>query len=660
MIKVDNVSMKFNLGMEAGSFKETFISLFDKNRRVSKTKNEFWALKDVSFEVEKGEVVGIIGSNGAGKSTLLKVISGVMKPTKGSVEVKGAISPMIELGAGFDQELTARENIYLNGAILGYSKDFIDEKFDEIVEFSELQKFLDVPVKNFSSGMVAKLAFSIATIVNPEILIVDEILSVGDIKFQEKSRNKMMEMITGGTTVLYVSHSLESIKELCTKVVWLEHGIVQKVGDPKELCAEYYYHMLYDDQTGAEKSININKVTCKDKTISYDYEISDNLKPFFKEYNKLQLDYSTDISKVPYEVAVIPFITGILPMIFLENIKVYVDKIDKDFYESIDGIRNAYKKLFPKGNWKGRIIAKEIVDLNSNAKIGNTSMFYSGGVNSTQSAILHKKEQPDFVFVYGSDILQDNTKSINITKKFLEESAKTFNSKLETVSSNFRLYLNENALTTKYRSTLPVSWWHDVQHGIALIGHVAPLAYINNYAIHYISTNNNNADIIATNPTIVESIKFCGCKVAHEGNKYRRIDKINDIVEFKKASKIKELKLRVCFTEEKDEINCSSCEKCYRTICEIIACKGKPNEYGFTVTDKQIEGIEEYLKENDIEEKNIKFWEEIKDYTKEDESYFKKTKMSWILNYDFDNMNVKDFSHEVWNMNGEKVETSKK
>ena len=163
-----------------------------------------------------------------------------MKPTKGKVKVKGVISPMIELGAGFDGNLTARENIYLNGAILGYSKEFLDDKFDDIVEFSELKDFLDVPVKNFSSGMTAKLAFSIATIVNPEILIVDEILSVGDIKFQEKSKKKMMEMIKGGTTVLYVSHSLQSIKELCTKVVWLEHGKVVKMGDTKEICDEYY------------------------------------------------------------------------------------------------------------------------------------------------------------------------------------------------------------------------------------------------------------------------------------------------------------------------------------------------------------------------------------------------------------------------------------
>ena len=243
MIKLENVGMKFNLGIEKNnSFKETFIRFFQfKSKKNKKKKNDyFWALKDVSFEVKKGEVVGLIGSNGAGKSTLLKVVSGVMKPTEGKVTVSGVISPMIELGAGFDPELTARENIYLNGAILGYSKKFLDEKFDDIVEFSELKDFLDVPVRNFSSGMTAKLAFSIATVVDPEILIVDEILSVGDIIFQEKSKKKMMEMIKGGTTVLYVSHSLDSIKDLCTKVVWLDHGKVVEVGNTKKLCDKYY------------------------------------------------------------------------------------------------------------------------------------------------------------------------------------------------------------------------------------------------------------------------------------------------------------------------------------------------------------------------------------------------------------------------------------
>lgn len=243
MIILKNVSMKFNLGVEKdNSLKMIFINLF--TPRKKKKKDYFWALKDIDFRINKGDVVGIIGANGAGKSTLLKVVSGVYKPTTGTVEVNGKISPMIELGAGFDGELTARENIYLNGAILGYSKEFLESKFDEIVEFSELKDFLDVPVKNFSSGMVAKLAFSISTIVDPEVLIVDEILSVGDIKFQEKSKNKMMSMIEGGTTVLYVSHSIDSIKELCSKVIWLDHGKIVKMGNTKEICDEYYKKLM--------------------------------------------------------------------------------------------------------------------------------------------------------------------------------------------------------------------------------------------------------------------------------------------------------------------------------------------------------------------------------------------------------------------------------
>ena len=199
-------------------------------------------LKKIDFEISKGEVVCIIGSSGSGKSTLLKVVAGVMKPTKGCVKAYGNICPMIELGAGFDMELTARENIYLNGAVMGYSKELIDAKFNDIVEFSELHEFLDVPVKNFSSGMVARLAFSVATIVEPEILIVDEILSVGDIAFQAKSEAKMRSMIGGGTTVLFVSHSIEQIKKMCDRVIWIEHGVVQKIGG-KSVCDEYVKFM---------------------------------------------------------------------------------------------------------------------------------------------------------------------------------------------------------------------------------------------------------------------------------------------------------------------------------------------------------------------------------------------------------------------------------
>ena len=244
MIKINDVSMKFNLGIEKGfSIKQAFIDFFNKEKRkANKKKEEFWALKNVNVVIKKGEVVGFIGSNGAGKSTLLKVVAGVMKPTKGNVEAYGNICPMIELGAGFDPQLTARENIYLNGAVMGYSKELIDSKFDEIVEFSELKDFLDVPVQNYSSGMIARLAFSVATIVEPEILIVDEILSVGDIAFQSKSENKMLSMINGGTTVLFVSHSLGQVKKMCDRVVWLEHGIIKKIGG-KEVCDEYYEFM---------------------------------------------------------------------------------------------------------------------------------------------------------------------------------------------------------------------------------------------------------------------------------------------------------------------------------------------------------------------------------------------------------------------------------
>ena len=236
IIEVNNVSIKFKMTKEQiFSLKEYFIKFIKRQLEFE----EFNALTDISFSVNKGDILGVIGCNGAGKSTMLKVISGIMKPTNGSIKVDGVISPLIELGSGFDMELTARENIFLNGYILGYSKKFIKEHFNEIVEFSELSEFLDVPVKNFSSGMVARLGFAIATIVKPEILIVDEILSVGDFKFQEKSEKKIKEMLLSDTTVILVSHDIAQIEEICTKVLWLEHGRVKGYGNTKEICEEY-------------------------------------------------------------------------------------------------------------------------------------------------------------------------------------------------------------------------------------------------------------------------------------------------------------------------------------------------------------------------------------------------------------------------------------
>jgi ABC-type polysaccharide/polyol phosphate transport system ATPase subunit len=235
-IEVNNVSMKYRLTTEkVDSIKQYLIKRVKKEIQYE----DFYALNDVSFTVPKGEVFGIIGLNGAGKSTLLKVISGILKPTSGSVKVHGTIAPLIELGAGFNGDLTGIENIYLNGLILGYSKKMIRSKIDEIVEFSELGKFIHTPLKNYSSGMKARLGFSIATIVQPEVLIVDEVLSVGDIKFKEKSEKKIASMMSQGATVLFVSHSLGQVEKLCERVVWLESGKVRKIGQTKEIIEEY-------------------------------------------------------------------------------------------------------------------------------------------------------------------------------------------------------------------------------------------------------------------------------------------------------------------------------------------------------------------------------------------------------------------------------------
>jgi len=236
MIQVDNVSMRFKLAHDRiSSLKEYMTKLIKRELRYE----EFWALKNVSFNVSKGEVVGIIGKNGAGKSTLLKIISGILKPTKGSVTCSGSIVPMLELGSGFDHDLTGRENIFLNGAILGYGKEFLESKFKEILDFSELGRFIDVPIRNYSSGMLMRLAFSIATMVNPEILIVDEILAVGDAAFQEKSKARMMELMSGGTTVLFVSHSLDQIREMCNRVIWLDSGKIKMIGETQKVCDAY-------------------------------------------------------------------------------------------------------------------------------------------------------------------------------------------------------------------------------------------------------------------------------------------------------------------------------------------------------------------------------------------------------------------------------------
>ena len=236
IIQVDDVTMRFRMNNDRILSLKEFVTTALRGKLEY---NDFTALNHVSFNVKKGETLGLIGHNGAGKSTMLKLISGILKPTKGSISVHGNVVPMLELGSGFDMDLTGRENIFLNGAILGYSENFLKSKYDEVVAFSGLEQFIEMPIRNYSSGMLARLAFSVASMVEPEVLIVDEILSVGDADFQEKSKARMLELMGGGTTVLFVSHSLEQIREMCDRCIWLEHGQVKVIGSANEVCDAY-------------------------------------------------------------------------------------------------------------------------------------------------------------------------------------------------------------------------------------------------------------------------------------------------------------------------------------------------------------------------------------------------------------------------------------
>ena len=236
MIEVSDVTMQFRLNNDKILSLKEFVTTALRGKLQY---NKFTALEHISFELKRGQTLGLIGRNGAGKSTLLKIISGILKPTEGRVSCYGNVVPMLELGSGFDFDLTGRENVFLNGAILGYSEEFLKGKYDEIVEFSELGQFIEVPIRNYSSGMLARLAFSIATVVNPDILIVDEILSVGDVAFQEKSKKRMLHLMGGGTTVLFVSHSIEQIREMCDRAIWLENGSVKLMGGDEKVCDAY-------------------------------------------------------------------------------------------------------------------------------------------------------------------------------------------------------------------------------------------------------------------------------------------------------------------------------------------------------------------------------------------------------------------------------------
>lgn len=293
VVEVHDVSMRFNLAKQkVDSLKEYMVKFLKKQLLF----DEFYALRKISFSIKKGESFAIIGENGCGKSTLLKVISGIFAPTNGSVTVRGNIAPLIELGAGFDMDLTARENIFLNGAVLGYDTAFMEQHYQEIMDFAELWDFADVPVKNFSSGMVARLGFSIATVVVPDILIVDEILSVGDFMFQQKCERKMQDMIDQGATLIFVSHSTEQVKKLCKKAVWLKHGILQLCGDAEEVCDAY----VRDMESGGKGLVHLEDLSVSEEDVQEQVEVFKNEKPK-SQYKFLDLLRAIAISMIVWD-----------------------------------------------------------------------------------------------------------------------------------------------------------------------------------------------------------------------------------------------------------------------------------------------------------------------------------------------------------------------
>ena len=399
------------------------------------------------------------------------------------------------------------------------------------------------------------------------------------------------------------------------------------------------------------KMIIMRGIENKDNTLMYDYEVSEDIKKLLNIDNKLKIEYSDNISSVPYEIACIPFITGILPMIYLEDITVFVDKIDMDFYNAFDSIREGYKKMLPKGEWKGKIIAKEIIDHSDNSEDNKYSQFFSGGLDSTSTLVSNIDKKPDLITIWGSDILQSNEKSWNVAKNTTINTAEQFNLRYHLINSNFRFYLNENALTTKYRDLLPSSWWYDVQHGAALLGHVAPLAFINKIKTHFIPATHNQSEknvVCASYPTLDEKMCYCGCNVIHDGFDKTRVQKVENVVEYSNKNDCL-INLRVCCTEREEELNCCRCEKCYRTIMEILACKEQPRKYGFDIDDKQIQNIKKFLKNYEMQDMGVVYWKETQEKMLDDKKYFKKIKpVKWMLKYNFDKIKIKDFSKEVW------------
>lgn len=384
-------------------------------------------------------------------------------------------------------------------------------------------------------------------------------------------------------------------------------------------------------------SIKNIKLTKSGNIISVDYDVSEDLTKFFDLKNKFKVEYSENIESVPDEIAIVPFISNVLPIIWLTDSELEIEKLDKNYFLSIEKIKEAFKKMYNKAKWKGKINVKNVIKPNQKKLEKRNSIFFSGGVDSTSSLITVEKDKPILITIWGSDIWDYDELGWKEAKKTVEYFGKQFELENKYLKSNFRKFIKEQELTKEFQPKLKDSWWHGVQHGIGLLGHVAPYAYKYNITTHYIPATYTKKDkkvTCASYPTIDESIKFANCNIIHEGFDKTRQQKIKNICDYCRRTG-KKLELRVCYMERGTKLNCCHCEKCYRTIMAIISEKQNPQFYGFEIKEETLKEIEKEIKEKKLITKATKkMWKEIKKEFLQDKFFWKdKEEIKWILKY---------------------------
>ena len=393
-----------------------------------------------------------------------------------------------------------------------------------------------------------------------------------------------------------------------------------------------------ENTTKNRNLIQVKKVIIKENTIEVDYKVSEDLQLFFDLENKFKVEYGENIEEVPEEIAIIPFVSNILPIIWLTNSNLEIEKLDKDYFESIEKTKKAFMQMYPKVKWEGKINVKNIVKSKKKSEEKErTSMFFSGGVDSTSSLITVEKNNPILITIWGSDILDYDELGWKEAKETVERFGKQFGLENKYLKSNFRKFIKEQELTKEFQPKLKDSWWHGVQHGIGLIGHVAPYGYKYNITTHYVPATYTKKDknvTCASYPTIDESVKFMNCNIVHEGFDKTRQQKIKNICDYCKRTS-KKIELRVCYMERGDKLNCCHCEKCYRTILAIISEKQDPRLYGFKITKKSLNDIEKEIKKKKLITKATKkMWKEIRKKFLTDKKFWKsQEEVKWIIKY---------------------------